>query len=157
MHYFSKFLKSKSLLIWIRRILENSEVVKKCFVKTFLENDWIFLFSQVWWVLHSRPPSRIFWFILEIYWKIETIIWVVGFLFKMMILLLFHCSKPCTQWQKFFKRGKKDIHSVSISNITFSDIFVPIFMSENMSLRNFLISWKLTDFYLVNGSFLEWS
>ena len=103
MHYFSKFLKSKSLLIWIRRILENSEVVKKCFVKTFLENDWIFLFSQVWWVLHSRPPSRIFGFILEIYWKIETIIWVVGFLFKMMILLLFHCSKTMPKIKHFLK------------------------------------------------------
>ena len=61
-----------------------------------------------------------------------------------------------TQWQKFFKIGKKDIHSVSILNITFSGIFVPIFMSENMSFRNFLIIWKLTDFYLVNGCFLEW-
>ena len=65
-----------------------------------------------------------------------------------------HCLSS-TKWQKLFKRGKKDIHSVSILNITFSGIFVPIFMSVIMSFGNFLIIWKMTNFYLVNGCFLE--
>ena len=52
-----------------------------------------------------------------------------------------------TQWQKFFKRGKKDIRAISILSITFFGIFLPIFMSENMPFENFLIPWKLSYFY----------
>ena len=53
-----------------------------------------------------------------------------------------------TQWQKFFKRGKKDIHSVSILNITFSGIFVPI----HIHVSNHVLS-ELFD-YLKNDQLL---
>ena len=54
------------------------------------------------------------------------------------------------------QKGQKRYPGYFNTKYNFFGIFLPIFMLEIIPFENFLIIWKLTNFYYINGWFLEW-